>query len=151
MQEGISALLVHNRPDPMGGLKLALQGLSVEIRQAGSCQDALRWLEGSNPPELVFTDTQLPDGTWSDVVRVVGGAPVPTNVIVVSRGVDVRFYVETVEAGAFDFIAPPFEASELAHVLRCAAGNVRLRRQREAQAERSAQETLPLPALHPHL
>lgn len=48
--------------------------------------------------------------------------------IVVGRIANVRFYVEVIEGGAFDFISPPFVGSDLAYVLRCAAKNVLSRR-----------------------
>ena len=111
MKAEISALLLHSRSDPLHTLEPALQGLSVKTSQVPSCREARRVLEGSNPPELIFTDTQLLDGSWMDVLRLAERAATPVNVIVVSRVVDVRFYVEVVEAGAFDYIAPPFEAS----------------------------------------
>jgi FixJ family two-component response regulator len=72
---------------------------------------------------LIFTDSQLPDGTWADVVRLAGNARTPTSVIVVSRLVDVRFYLDALENGAFDFIAPPFEPMELAHIVQCGVAN----------------------------
>jgi FixJ family two-component response regulator len=37
--------------------------------------------------------------------------------------------VSAIEGGAFDFMAPPFEALGLAHVVRCAAHNALMRRQ----------------------
>jgi FixJ family two-component response regulator len=52
----------------------------------------------------------------------------PVNVIVVSRVVDTRFYVQVIEAGAFDFIAPPFNSTDLAYVVRSAMDNVVARR-----------------------
>ena len=48
--------------------------------------------------------------------------------IVVARVVDTRFYVKVIETGAFDFLAPPFEAADLAYVVRSALDNVVTRR-----------------------
>ena len=144
MKTEISALLLRSRSDPLQTLELALQGLSVKTSQASSCGEAQRRLEGSDPPELIFTDTQLLDGTWVDVLRLAERAATPVNVIVVSRLVDVRFYIEVVETGAFDYIAPPFEPSGLAHVVCCAAGNVLRRRSAQAQAEQTGQRSLTL-------
>jgi DNA-binding NtrC family response regulator len=144
MKTEISALLLRSRSDPLHTLELALQGLSVKTSQASSCSEAQRTLEGSDPPELIFTDTQLLDGTWVDVLRLAERAATPVNVIVVSRLVDVRFYIEVVETGAFDYIAPPFEPSGLAHVVCCAAGNVLRRRSAQAQAEQTGQRSLTL-------
>lgn len=128
MEERISVLLLQNQPDPLRALNQALRVQSVKTTEARTCQEALQLLGGPNPPELVFTDTDLPDGSWADVVRWAEKAASPVNVIVVLRFADVRFYVGAIENGAFDVIVPPFEPSELAHVVRCAAGNVAARR-----------------------
>ena len=52
----------------------------------------------------------------------------PVNVIVVGRLPDTRLYIEVMEHGAYDFIAPPIADSDLAHVLRCALDNIIYRR-----------------------
>ena len=87
-----------------------------------------RMLGGLKPAPLVFTDTELPDGTWADILTVAERAACPVNVVVVARVVDTRFYVQAMEAGAFDFMVPPFNATDLTHVVRCAADNVLTRR-----------------------
>ncbi len=56
------------------------------------------------------------------------------NVIVVSRLADMRVYLDTIDKGARDFVAPPFVASDLAYVMRSAAQNVHIRRHGLAQA-----------------
>jgi len=76
----------------------------------------------------VFTDTELPDGTWANILAVAERAARAVNVVVVAPVVDTRFYVETIQAGAFDFIVPPLNAADLAHVVRCAGDNVLSRR-----------------------
>jgi len=45
-------------------------------------------------------------------------------VIVVARVVDTGLFLETIETGAFDFIAPPFVATDLEYVVRSALDNV---------------------------
>jgi DNA-binding NtrC family response regulator len=85
-------------------------------------------LGGQNPAPLVFTDTELPDGTWVDILAEAGRAAQPVNVIVVARVVDTRLYLDTIETGAFDLIAPPFVATDLQHVVRSALDNVAARR-----------------------
>jgi len=135
MAEKTSAvLLLLNPSGPLQSLSQELESQSVRTRQATSCAEAARLLAAVNPPEVIFTETQLPDGNWADVVRLAQKASQPVNVIVVSRLVDIRLYVETLQNGAFDFIAPPFEPSELSHVLRCAVGNVTTRRNVLARA-----------------
>ncbi len=130
MQGEISVLLVHDQGEPLDGLKLALESQSFKTCRVWSCQGASQELRRSDPPQLVFTDTTLPDGTWRDVVALAAKAAAPVNVIVVARLVDVPLYIEVIESGAFDFVAPPFVPLDLAHVIRCAVQNVLSRRQR---------------------
>ena len=124
MPEKITALLVHHNSETLISLKAVLERQGVRVIQAESRAQAKRLLDGLNPAPLVFTDIQLPDGTWADVLAAAGKAALPVNVIVVARVVNTRFYVEAIETGAFDFVAPPFSATELAHVVRCASDNV---------------------------
>ncbi len=142
----ISAVLLHDLPGPLRELKAALERQSVKTQVARTCQEALYLLVGPDPPLLIFTDSQLPDGTWSDVVRMACQAPTPTSVIVVSRLVDVSFYLDTLERGAFDFIAPPFDPMELAHIVRCGVDHTLAMRGTEAHAGPTA-GTLPAGAL----
>ena len=128
MTERITALLVHHNSETLAMLKGALERQGMHVMHAESRAQAKRLLGGPNPVPLVFTDTQLPDGTWADILAVSEKAAQPVNVIVVARFVDTRFYVEAIETGAFDFLAPPFVATDLAYVVRSALDNVAARR-----------------------
>jgi DNA-binding NtrC family response regulator len=128
MTEGTKALLVHHNSETLAALAGALQRQGMHILHAQSRAQAKRMLGGLNPVPLVFTDKQLPDGTWADVLAAAEQAVQPVNVIVVARLVDTRFYVEAIETGAFDFLAPPFNATDLAYVVRTALDNVSARR-----------------------
>jgi FixJ family two-component response regulator len=55
-------------------------------------------------------------------------APAPVNVIVVSEVVDIAFYLEAIQVGAFDFIVPPLSGAEFAHLVGSAVDNVLRRR-----------------------
>ena len=92
MQERITALLVHDRPEPMGSLRRALESQCIETQSVRSCHEASQALWGRQPPHLALTDTRLPDGSWEVVVNLAARAPAPVNVIVVSEVVDVAVY-----------------------------------------------------------
>jgi DNA-binding NtrC family response regulator len=128
MTERITALVVHRNSETLGSLKHALERQGMCILQAGSRAQAIRMLRGENPVPLVFTDTELPDGTWADVLAGAERGAQPVNVIVVARVVNPRFYVEAIETGAFDFLAPPFVPTDLAYVVRSAHDNALMRR-----------------------
>ncbi len=142
MTERITALIVHQNSDTLATLKGALERQGMSFIHAQSRAQAKRMLGGLNPAPLVFTDTQLPDGTWADILALAQKAKLPVNVIVVARVVDTRFYVEVIETGAFDFLAPPFNATDLAYVVRSAMDNVVTRRAAPARAALNAQEEL---------
>ncbi len=75
-------------------------------------------------------------------------APQAVRVIVVARVVNTRLYVEALEAGAFDFIVPPFEVPALEHVVTCAADRVLADRAATAQQAEAPQRSL-FPSLAP--
>ena len=128
MTSRIKALMVHHNSETLVILRGALERQGMQILHAQSRAQAKRMLGGLDPLPLVFTDTQLPDGTWADILALAERAAKPVNVIVVARIVDTRFYVEAIETGAFDFLAPPFNDADLAYVVRSAHENVISRR-----------------------
>ncbi len=106
MATQITSLLVHSQAHHLRELECALRRQSVESRRVASCRVAARLLNSPDPPHLVFVDATLPDGTWRDIVAAAQRAQQAVNVIVVPPQVDMRLYIEALEGGAFDFIAP---------------------------------------------
>jgi len=134
MKEQISALLLHQPAESQRLLKQALEGRSIQVNWLQNYREALPLLREADPPHLVFTEASLPDGNWADVVKLSLEALKPVKVIVVSRLIDIKLYVETMVGGAFDFIVPPMASNELAHVLACAVESVLNLRQTQAMA-----------------
>lgn len=146
MIEGIKALLVQAGHDPLDDLRMALEKQSITIITAKNCAQAALALWSGCPPHLVFTEVQLTDGNWADVLTLTGSASAPVNVIVVAPFVDVGFYVQAIERGAFDFIVLPLSDLELEHVVRIAAENVLTRRREHAALSPSASRVAALSA-----
>jgi DNA-binding NtrC family response regulator len=138
MEERIRALLVQKRYDPLDALRCALEDESIDVLIARNCAEAGRALLTDPPPHMAFTDVELPDGGWEDVLALSMQASAPVNLIVVAPYVDVGFYVEVIQQGAFDFIVPPHSRPELLHVVRTATQNALTRRRKPAA-------TLPAP------
>lgn len=120
------ALLISGRALPES-LRMALREISVSTWTCESCQE-LPALIDQTQPQLIFTDTQLSDGSWRDVVNMAQQAASPINVIVVGRTADVHFYLSVIESGAFDYFVPPFELVPLQYVVRLAVEDIRERR-----------------------
>ncbi len=124
MKEEISAVLLHQPAESQRVLMQALEGRSIKVNWLQNYREALPLLREADPPHLVFTEALLPDGNWTDVVKLSLEALKPVKVIVVSRLIDIRLYVETMAGGAFDFIVPPATSDELGHVLAGAVESV---------------------------
>ena len=140
----MTALLIFHQTKPYHDLQAALEKLAVRTGRAETLAEACLVLSRVNVPLLVFTESELSDGNWADVVSLSARVSSPVSVIVVGQEVDTKLYVSVIEAGAFDFIAPPFEAPDLAHVVRCAADNALARRQVATHSRPSAQKAPPL-------
>ena len=130
------AILVHNQPYPLESLKPVLRDLSVETLSVRTCEEAGRLITHTEP-QLVFTDTSLPDGSWADVVRIAERACSPVDVIVVGAKEDIRLYLSALEEGAFDFVLPPFEHEALEFVVESAQQDVRRRKSARASVGRT--------------
>jgi DNA-binding NtrC family response regulator len=117
MGERIQAVMIYDQREPSGALRKVLKRLDMDIHHVRTCREASQLFKQPNSAELVFTDTNLPDGTWADVLRSARQADPFLAVIVVSRVVDIDLYLEALQSGAFDFVTPPFLTYELANVI----------------------------------
>lgn len=129
MKRTAFALMVHGRPEPCQALKTVLRRLGVDTYSVSGCADAQLLLEQTHP-HLIFSDTQLPDGTWIDLINMVEDTAVPTCVIMVGPSKDPKMLQTTTHYGAFSFIAPPFDAERLSELLTQAMAIVRAGRER---------------------
>ncbi|TAM80920.1 MAG: response regulator [Acidobacteria bacterium] len=127
------ALMVHDRADPFQALKPVLRCLGVDTFSVSNCVDAVHLLEQTHP-HLLFTDTQLPDGTWIDLVNLADGTAVPACVILVGQSKDPELFQSALNNGAFDFISPPFDPDTISQILSRAMALVRNRREQLSRA-----------------
>lgn len=112
-----SIILLSNAGEVMSRLRTALEQHSLQVESLSTCQEAARKLAELRLPVALFTDLYLPDGDWQEVLQIAREAPVPVRVIAVSRIVDVRLYLDTLDAGAFDFVVPPFTTPDLDYII----------------------------------
>ena len=120
MAEQITALVVHRKDAAFQSLAKVLGRLGLEVIHARSCEEAIRLFKQSKPVDLVFAGVELPDGGWTDMLILAAQSKSYLPVIVVSQMVDIELYLDALGSGAFDYITPPFVASDLAHIIRSA-------------------------------
>jgi DNA-binding NtrC family response regulator len=132
MSDHLFALLIHSQSDPFESLKRTLGELSIETYSVSSCREAEDWISQCTP-QLVFTQSSLPDGTWVSIFSMAERAKLPVSVIVVGSAPDTRLYLSVMERGAFDFVVPPFEREPMKFVVQSAAMNAHRRREASAR------------------
>lgn len=131
-QEHLSALLISNGNYWRGNLEEFLKGRHVNFGNLQDCGQLASALDRSQP-QVIITATELPDGTWRDIVSVVKKAAAPSSIIVVAEDRASRPYLSAaIDYGVFDFVHPPFESEIQACVIHAAARSAR-RRRREVQ------------------
>ncbi len=124
MRKDMLALLVSAEPGPIASLEIGLRQQSMKTRRVRTCREAKESMAREAKPDIVFSDISMPDGTWADVVKITKREHNAAEVIVVSRLPNTELYMEVMERGGFDFISPPFAASDLAYVVQSATGDL---------------------------
>ena len=110
-------ILVSGDDMLLAELSRVLDPCPLEIRTLKSCLDAANEIGRCSTASVIFADIQLPDGGWKHVLQLAREASARAEVILVARFVDVRVYLDALEAGAFDFVVPPFHTVELGYII----------------------------------
>lgn len=115
-QRTMTALLVGKQDGCLPKLKQCLEELGMKTAYVERPNQVRSTLQKAGAPEVVFAHTEPTDETWSEVLdaaRTSGKQPV----ILASRVLDDRKYLDALEHGASDFVVPPFRPRELRHVV----------------------------------
>jgi DNA-binding response OmpR family regulator len=63
--------------------------------------------------EVIFTDCDLPDGTWMNMIESLRACRNAPRVIVFSSRADDRLWMDVLERGGYDLVAIPFDRAEV--------------------------------------
>ena len=107
---------------------LAEYGLEPMI--AANVEETRQILE-RRPMQVVFCEDRLPDGGFREILCLVKANRPEVQVVVSSMLGDVHEYIEAMNLGTFDFIAPPYRSSEIISVVHGAYRRYRLKRKDE--------------------
>jgi two-component system response regulator HydG len=83
-----------------------------EVRTSLSIADAKKEIESSQP-DLIISDLRLPDGNGLDLLKWTKDRRPETVIIMMTNYADVQTAVEAIRAGAYDYIAKPFNPEHL--------------------------------------
>ena len=111
-------LVVDDEPQITRVLKTTLSGQGYGIRTAADGKQALQEMKGWSP-DLVITDLRMPNMDGLELCRVIRAeSRVP--IIVLSVKGEEATKVESLDAGADDYVTKPFKVNELLARVRAA-------------------------------
>lgn len=105
-------LLIDDEPDILELMSISLARLSLTTERAACVADALALLK-SERYRLVLTDMNLPDGRGIDIVKFVKENQPELPIAVITAYGNAETAVESMKAGAFDFIPKPVDTKQL--------------------------------------
>src|SRR6266478_6340942 len=143
-------MIVDDEEASRYGMRRALTTFGYNVSEADSAE-AARALLRQQAADLMLLDVNLPGISGLDLLRelqtpaVANGSP-PLVIIITAHGSE-RMAVEAVKAGAYDYLAKPFELDDLRLVVKNAAETIQLRREnvslrRRIEVERSQRGAL---------
>ena len=109
-------LLISQYQEDEHFMREVLTKFACPLGTSGSWQEA-KLLIQCDVPRVVVTESELPDGTWRDVLSSLDGVPNPPLLIVVSRLADERLWADVLNRCGFDVLAKPFARDEVNRVI----------------------------------
>jgi DNA-binding NtrC family response regulator len=97
-------------------LSRMLDSLPLSFEHAETLEQARTWLAEWRY-DVVVTESSLPDGNWQDVLRMLGGNPYETKLIVTDPHADPRLWSEVLNLGGYDLMRQPFCEPEVQRIL----------------------------------
>ena len=111
------ALIVDDEPDLIDLVSMALQQMKVTTIGAQTLQEARDILKTNKEINFCLTDMQLPDGRGLELVKEIqiNQPHIPVAVITAFGNMDTA--IESLKAGAFDYVAKPLEIDILRKIV----------------------------------
>src|SRR5438105_2999461 len=113
----VDLLIVDDEASLRDFLSIVFEEDDWHVTTADSLAAARAALQ-KNEPELILCDLMLPDGSGLDLLREVKTQTPSVAVIMITAHTSTKSAVEALKAGAFDYIAKPFDIEELKIIVR---------------------------------
>ncbi|HEV7488686.1 MAG TPA: sigma-54 dependent transcriptional regulator [Thermoanaerobaculia bacterium] len=113
----MNLLIVDDEASLRDFLSIVFEDEGWRVETAGSVAEA-RAAVAKNEPDLILCDLMLPDGSGIDLLREVKTATPSIAVVMITAHTSTKSAVEALKAGAFDYIAKPFDIDELKIIVR---------------------------------
>lgn len=114
-QRSVNVLLISPFDEDHQHLRDILKHSNWQQHEARTLRDSLEFLKENVTP-VVICDSELPDGTWQEVLFRVSRMQSPPVLVVTSRMADDRLWSEVLNLGAYNVLAKPLAMKEFFHV-----------------------------------
>lgn len=114
-----TALIIDDEPDIRELLEITLSRMGIEVETAADVATAKQLIE-ARPPHLCLTDMNLPDGNGIELVHWIQRVCPQTPVAVITAYGSMDTAIESLKAGAFDFVSKPVELPRLRELVQSA-------------------------------
>jgi two-component system response regulator PilR (NtrC family) len=114
----IKLLVVEDEPGLRQMLDILFRREGYAVVTAAGCKPALEAISSAPQPfPAIVTDLSMPDGSGLDVLAAAKGRSASTQVVLLTAHSTIENAIEAMRLGAYDFVAKPFEAAELAALI----------------------------------
>ncbi|WP_150914593.1 sigma-54-dependent transcriptional regulator [Marinobacter halotolerans] len=114
-----TALIVDDEPDIRDLLEITLSRMGINTLTAKDVGSAKALLK-EHEPQLCLTDMNLPDGNGIELVQWIQQHVPATPVAVITAYGNMETAIESLKAGAFDFVSKPLELARLRELVNSA-------------------------------
>ncbi len=119
MSKDYLALIIDDEPDIIELLEITLSRMGVSCRCAKNLAEARKLLAAENF-NLCLSDMRLPDGDGIDFVRHIQKIAPQVPVAMITAHGNMETAIETLKAGAFDFVSKPVDLKVLRNLVKSA-------------------------------
>jgi len=106
------ALIVDDETNIRKVLKVILEESRFEVHESGNIAESVAAVK-DNYFDLAIVDLRLPDGSGIDVLKMIKENSPDTVVLVITAFASTETAVETMKAGAYDYVTKPFNLDEI--------------------------------------
>jgi two-component system response regulator PilR (NtrC family) len=111
----IKVLIVEDEPGLRQMLEILFRREGYAVVSAPGCRAALEAIsQNPQPFPVVLSDLAMPDGSGMEVLAAAKARNPATEVILITAHSTVENAIGAMRSGAYDFVAKPFDAAELA-------------------------------------
>lgn len=118
-------LVIDDEEAARFGMRKALERESYQVDLASDGREALQRIRESSP-QVVISDINMPNMDGITLLKEVGRMDVPPPVILITAHGSESLAVQGLRAGAYDYLAKPFEVDDLRKAVRNAVEKQRL-------------------------